>query len=379
MGRLNSGKNHWRLGVATLVLGATAAVVLWVERKPLLARYYVYRLSQASEVTRNLWAERIMALDTDALPPLLRCLKNEDSPACRNALDVLARLTRRFDIDEAKRLALADQLANGFAERSPSAQQLVLDLAALLVRPSGQAGPVPAGLVPAAGRLVETAVQADDKRVRAKTLALAALLLSPGEQPAVVASCQEAIHACLHDPEPENRIRALNLAGHPHVNLVDQAVPLLRDPVPEVRRAAMLALGPAPEMVATDDLLHWLHDSDAKVRTLCETALRGRGLREDHLRLGRLITDPQPKVRLQVPENLHRTQELDPGVWLRRLSHDPVPAVRAAAIRSATEQPMVDLRDRIEQMVQNDPSPTVRQVARYYLSCRSSKQPPTRK
>jgi len=70
-----------------------------------------------------------------------------------------------------------------------------------------------------------------------------------------------------------------------------------------------------------------------------------------------------------VIESLQDTPDLDPGVWIRRLSHDPVPAVRAAAAREATNQTQVDLSGRIEQMAQNDPSPTVQQVARYYLSC----------
>jgi HEAT repeats len=96
-------------------------------------------------------------------------------------------------------------------------------------------------------------------------------------------------------------------------------------------------------------------------------ALRGRGLRPEHIKLGRILTDPSPVVRLQVLDYLGRASDLDAGIWLRRLSHDPSPAVRAAAMRAMSQQTAVNLTDRIDQMARNDPSPTVCVLARYYL------------
>jgi HEAT repeat protein len=151
-------------------------------------------------------------------------------------------------------------------------------------------------------------------------------------------------------------------------------VPLLRDSSVRVRESAMLAVGAQPNVVSTDDLLGWLHDGDAGVRALCEKALRSRGLQERHIRLGRLITDPSARVRLKLIDMLKRTTDLEPGVWLRRLSHDPVAAVRAAAVRAIQEQELATLADRIEQMAQNDPCPTVRQLAQYYLVSQRSGQ-----
>src|SRR5262249_55522040 len=162
---------------------------------------------------------------------------------------------------------------------------------------------------------------------------------------------------------------AIHLASQPGVELLEAIVPLLRDPSADVRHAALLAVGSTPEVIATDDLLHWLHDPDARVRRVCETALRGRGLSDGHIKLGRLLTDGQAQTRLQVLDHLRRTAELEPGFCRRRLSHDPAAAVRAAAVRAAAEFPLVNLTDRMEQIAQNDPSPTVRQLARYYLAC----------
>jgi hypothetical protein len=53
-------------------------------------------------------------------------------------------------------------------------------------------------------------------------------------------------------------------------------------------------------------------------------------------------------------------------MWLHRLSHDPSPSVRLAAARVMSQQDVVDLRDRLDQMANGDPSPTVSQMARLY-------------
>src|SRR5262249_6948990 len=113
---------------------------------------------------------------------------------------------------------------------------------------------------------------------------------------------------------------------------------------------------------------------DDDVRRICEALLRGRGMTEEHLKLGRLLTDAHPSVRLQVLDYLRTDSDLEPGVWLRLLTADPEPAVRVAAVRAAVAHPLVDLSDRIDQMTRSDPSPTVCQIARYYLHCQQRRQ-----
>jgi hypothetical protein len=87
------------------------------------------------------------------------------------------------------------------------------------------------------------------------------------------------------------------------------------------------------------------------------------------LHLGRLLTDPRPRARLEVLDHLNR-DDLVPGLWLRRLSHDSSPHVRAAALRVMSQQTLIDLTDRIDQMARSDPSPSVAQMARFYLGNR---------
>jgi HEAT repeat protein len=180
--------------------------------------------------------------------------------------------------------------------------------------------------------------------------------------------CRELAKACLGDTQGENRARAVQLSLNPGMDLQRYLLPLLRDPEAEVRRLALLALGPAQDVIVSEELLRWLHDPDPEVRRLCETALRGRKLSENHIQLGRLLTADKAQVRLQVLDHLRKATDLDPGVWLRYLSQDPVPSVRVAAMRAASTQAFVHVpfHDRLEQMC-SDPNPSVSQLAQFYL------------
>jgi HEAT repeat protein len=144
-------------------------------------------------------------------------------------------------------------------------------------------------------------------------------------------------------------------------------MPLLKDPDAALRRAALLAVGADRNLIADDDLLAWLHDPDPDAKRLCETALRSRGLRTSDLRLGRLLTDPRPAARLELLGLLRDDPEVELAAWLRRLSQDESPAVRAAAARLAGEQQVQALSDRLAQMAQGDPDLTVRPIAGYHL------------
>jgi len=218
------------------------------------------------------------------------------------------------------------------------------------------------------------AARVSEEHVHAPALELAAVLL---EQAGPGNECRELIRVCLADKDPGHRLRAVQLAREPQLKLFKEAVSLLSDPAVEVRRAAILAVGSASqEEVVDDDLLRSLHDPDEDVRRTCEAVLRSepRRFTEEQLKLSRLLTDDDPAVRLQVLEYLHRRSDLEPGVWLRRLSHDSERAVRAAALRTAAEQTLVDLSDRMAQMAQSDPSPTICELARYFLSYQKRRQ-----
>jgi hypothetical protein len=362
---------RWIVGLSFLLL-ALAGATAWFERTPLTVWYCVFRLIRADDTARGYWLERTVRLEETAVPGLLTCLQREDPKACVAAETALDRLAKHWAGDDSRVAALASRLVHDFARFSRAGRCCGLDLESrLLHRATAAVGPSE-GLLASAVALTSEAAGISDKTIRARGLALANVLLKATDAPEAVSAARELTRSCLRDRDPEIRIRALQLASNPHARLLVDAVSLLHDPVAEVRRAALLAVGPSTEAVATDDLLPWLHDADAEVRRLCETALQGRGLQSNHIKLAKLITDERPRVRLEVLGLLSRTPDLDAGVWLRRLSQDPVAAVRAAALRAAAEQPSVNFSDRTDQMSRTDPSPTVRQLAHFYLSSQSS-------
>jgi HEAT repeat protein len=355
--------------VVVLLTGAAA----WLGREPILAWYYVQGLSRASLKDRAIWVDRVAKLDGVAIPGLIGCLSHQDSEVCGNAQAGIADLVSRWPADDSRRAELSRLLHDRFGRMSIAGQRSALTLYGNWLE-SEQAHPE---IAPIAVRLAMLAGRSADKEVRGASLGLIGVLLGHEEGSELWAACREAIRKSFQDPEPENRALAVNLAFRKAAGLLPQVVPLLDDPSPQVRQAAILALAGAEESVLpTDDLLRSLHDPDAEVRRLCELALvKARNLGHEDVLLARLISDARPGVRLQVLESLQRANNLEPGVWLRRLTHDPDAAVRAAAARAAGEQWQVDLSERLRQMAQSDPSLTVRQLATFYGSAAKKIEP----
>ncbi len=350
--------------LALVLLGGGAA---WWQRVPLLTWGYLYELARAGDAERDVWAARVASLDRAAVPGLVGCLGRPEERVCAGAEAALAHLAERWG-DDPRRSELAGDLADAFPRLSVPGRQAVLRLEA-----SWLAGT--AAAPPAVPRLLAQAARTEDAGTHARALDLAAVLLARRDRAEWAGECREVIQTCLGDRDAQTRLRALPLALRPEMGLLERAMGLLHDPVAEVRREAMFAARSAPESaVKTENLLRWLHDPDEEVRRLCEAVLRGRNLSEEHLRIGRLLTDDRPATRLQVLSYLHADTDLEPGVWLRLLSVDAEPAVRVAAVRAAVSDPRVDLSDRLDQMVRSDPSPTVSRLARYYLGCQQQRK-----
>jgi hypothetical protein len=361
----------WWLGLALLALGVAGGVA-WMERASLRAWYVLRGLRGAGDHDRATWVQRVADLGELAVDGLVDCLSSGDQQACRNAVAALDHLARTWGASDARTGDLACRLACAFGRLCPRGQ------AALLRGMAGwfaEQAPA-AGLVSACARLLDEAAGGEDETVAAGLDLAGALLRQPHTSEAIRAA-RELARAALRSRDAGNRLRGVRLALLPGLDLLEQVVALLRDPAVEVRRAAIVAVGPADQVVRDEGLLPCLHDADAEVRRLTEEALRGRGLRPEHLELGRLLTHPQARQRLQVIDHLYaENTDLDPGLWLRRLSHDSSPAVRAAAVRVMSQQSLIDLTDRIDQMARSDPSPTVAQLARFYLHSKRRPEAP---
>jgi len=360
-------------GFVILILGIAGA--LWFQRTPLLLRFYVHRLSGADESHRQTWIKRLTAMGDAAVPPLIDSLRSEDLPVCANAAQALRQLADCWQPSDSRCLDLAERLADALPTRSAAGQLAVLEMHAYLLR-KAEKDPSVLTLVPVAARSIMQVSAQHETSVHDLALAQAFGLIKLSKEPAVLETCRHITRICLRDESPSTRINAIRAAMRPEVMLLGEVVPLLADGDAEVRRCAVLAVGASPSVIGTDALLPLLHDDSPEVRHLCEQALRSRGLEEQHLKLGRLMTDVLPDSRLEVVDLLRRVQHLEPepAVWLRHLSHDSSPAVRAAAVRAGTEQSASAFRDRLEQMVQGDPSPTVRQIAQYYLLTAHTRQ-----
>jgi HEAT repeat protein len=361
--------------VIALAALALLGGIAWWQRTPLLAWYYLRQLAAAAEAERDTWARRVADLDTAAVPRLLSLLADGDEHVCVNVEAALAALVDRWGADDARTLALVDEVRNRFSQWNVPAQHAALRVPMIVLRSS--AGPAPPALSLAAGHILGDAAASAERTLLPRTLALAAALVDRVHPGQWQDTCRDLALRSLKDAEPAQRVLAVNLAlkiaRRSDAAMLAKVVPLLRDAAAEARRAAMLALGTSRQVIADDDLLPFLHDADAEVRRLCELALRSRGLQENHIILAKLISHQDPAARLQVIDHLKLAPELEPGVWLRRMTEDSNRAVRAAAIRAACRDFPVDLRERIRQMALSDDSETVRNIARTQLEAFAKK------
>lgn len=357
------GRKFW-CGMVLLVL-LVGAGVAWMERVSLRTWWVLRGLRQAGPTQRDRWVERVADLGEPAVEGLLDCLCEGDEGVCDNAVAALDHLAHTWGAGDPRTADLAARQARAFSRLCPHGQALLLRQTAGWFSEE----PPSTGLVAACSRLLAEAAEGGDDAVEAG-LELAGRLLRQPNTSEALRSAREVARAGLRSPRTGNRLAAVRLSLLPGLDLLDQVAALLSDADVRVRRAALLAVGPADQVVRDEGLLPSLHDPDSEVRRLAGEALRGRGLRPEHLRLGWLLTHPHPRVRLDVLDHIGRDNDLDPGLWLRRLSHDSSPHVRFAALRVMSEQSLIDLSDRIDQMAQSDPDPSVAQAARFYLSRR---------
>jgi hypothetical protein len=303
---------RWLAAGAVLLVGL--GVAGWVCRANLKARYYTHKLLTAADGDVAAWVAQADGWGDRVPDRLLDCLTADDANTCNRAGASLARLQPP---------AVAGLLAERFRRLSPVGQQAAIECATALL---------------------------------------------DSQQAEVIAGCRQIVRSALQHADAAVRLRGAALALRPGIGQAELLAPLLKDPSPEVRRIAIAAVGPCRSLIADDDLLDWLHDPDGDVRRTTEAALRGRGLRAADVRLGRLLTDPRLAARLDLLVQLRSDTDINLSVWLKRLSEDPSPAVRAATVRLIHERQVFQLTDRLATMSTSDPDMTVRQTAVFYFS-----------
>jgi hypothetical protein len=312
--------------VLVLLVSGTVAVLNW---ECLRAGYAAHRLKTASsDEGRALWADSLASAGDEGERRLIE-LATAGEPCIRSA-------------------------AAGALDRRLGALPENDDHAAVL-----------------AGRLIELFVQSDAARRESLVVLLPVVVSRCG----VIhwPKCKEAAAAALRMPSSQARLIAIHVSLHPHAGLRSELIPLLSAAEPEVRRAAMFAIGPAADtesVVGDEELFRWLHDSDAAVRTICRDALVSRGRTDVEIGLGRRLVDPDARERLQLLLDLRHDDDLaDPEPWLERLSRDAVPGVRAGAVRVAVELSVEKQQPPpswVTRTVESDTELAVRRIARFY-------------
>jgi hypothetical protein len=167
------------------------------------------------------------------------------------------------------------------------------------------------------------------------------------------------------DRDPKGRAAAVAcLASIPLDNLASPAVACLEDATSGlVRHQVLVSFANRPTLLTDEMILKHLHDAEPGIPQLAELILKTRGLTRDQVALGRLITSPKPELRASVIPLLREHDDIDPVVWLLRLSHDTDELVRTKAVEAMTGRTDAEVRERLREMASKDESATVRAAA----------------
>lgn len=356
--------------LSTLVLlGFLLGFAVW-NKSSLLSWHYVKQLANADETNRDASVRCVVELGESCVPGLLHHMTAGSPNARDNVALALTAMATEWGPNDARAESLFHAIKDAYPGCYAAGKSSLLHVVLAIVEAQPAKEMLPASLAKWSVEMLAQA--AGDESLLTVNLRLAAAFLQrvpPGQGASL---CQSLAHAGLKHTDAPVRLAAVQVVLQPPFKndpeLLAKIVPLLKDTDASLRKAAILALAGERELISDDSLLSLLHDADFEVRQVCELALRSRGLQDNHILLGRLISDQDPSARLLVLDHLHRSPDLEPGVWLQRLSTDPAAAVRAAAIRAAANQKQVDLRPRLHEMARDDPSLTVRQLAGFYLS-----------
>lgn len=322
---------RWVLRVAAGLMLVAVAAGAWVGANYTVvkARYATHRLRTATtDEERTRWADALVAQRETGLAKLLDFLRAGDPSCCAAAAGALARHLSALPESDPRAISLCGQLLDAFPASGEPGRRAILEMLPVILKRNGTAHS---------------------------------------------AGCRAVVAEGLRMPDAGARLLAVRLAMHPEVKMRTDLLPLLAAPEPEVRRAALFAVGAATEdepVIGDEELFRWLHDPDAEVRRVCADALVSRGRTEPEIALGRRLTHPDPTERLGLLLDLRYDHDVaDPEPWLERLSRDSDPAVRAGAARVAVEV-AVDRRllipPWVSRLADADPVPTVRMVAGYF-------------
>lgn len=216
-----------------------------------------------------------------------------------------------------------------------------------------------------------------DEQVQARVVALDQLrrlwswapgcTMTPGEEKSVAAwkeACYELAARRLNDPEGVSRAAAAACIGSlPIDDLARPAVAAIRDPELTVRYQALVALANRPNVLTEEQILPLLHDPVDDLKGLAEKILAARGLDADLIAISRMVTADRPEMRASAIPLLQKRHDIDPIVWLLRLSEDPDESVRLKAVEAFAGRVTPEVHQRLRELIAADQSAAVRAAA----------------
>lgn len=355
----------WTLAVGLVAGGCL--FLLGIDRA--VAWWRVRQLLAADPQSRAIVMDELARHPSASCRQLAEILVEENDPERAAILgDALSQVGRECGAAaDAAMAQVIEQLVQGHRACPPAGrEQAALWAASMLERTPDDSRPTPEFMA-GANRLVEMGRVNPEAGPRAATIRLATSLAKVGLTNENLPRFRELARSGIADADPKVQLAAIPLAAMGPLSMLEELAHCLGSHSAEVRRGALLVLGPNPEVLNEDALLPLLHDPDQQNAALARSALVARGLNDDQIRLGRLIADPNPVHRLEVIDHLDGPAQVDVGMWLKRLSHDTSPAVRSAAARAMAQAGGTDFNERLSQMAEGDPSPTVSRLARHFM------------
>ena len=164
--------------------------------------------------------------------------------------------------------------------------------------------------------------------------------------------------------DPRTLIAAVACLGAlPIDNAALPAIAYLENKYSDVRKQTMISFARRTNVLTDDMLLKRLHDEDLINRETASVILKTRGLTQEQISLGGLIYSPKPQQRISVIPFLKDRDDIDPVVWLIKLSRDSEEMVRISAIEALANHKTPSVQKRLLEMAKSDLSSIVRQTA----------------
>lgn len=168
----------------------------------------------------------------------------------------------------------------------------------------------------------------------------------------------------LVDPDANVQLQAIACLGT--LPLDEKAAPAaarIGDPDFRVRLQVLTSFANRPRLLSEEAILPLLHDPVPDLAGLADRVLKARGLPPELIGLGRMVTHGRAEMRASAIPLLLARQDIDPVVWLLRLSEDEDESVRLKAVEAFAGRGAPEVVQRLREMAAADPSETVRTAA----------------